>query len=199
MQREAENADLRHEVRDLTAQVVALMQQNKALMAEVGTLRARVNRLRTVRGEHATAEEHMPGLGAPKQMREKTPRKTREGRHNKGRHRAGQVDAVVEQTGDACPRCGTRLSGGWVHRRMQVFDLPEQQKAVVTEQCMVARQCPVCRRRVMPKPVQTGRIGRARCGPRLVAAVVTMQTVARLPRHMIQGRLKREYHLHVSR
>lgn len=173
------------------------MEQNRALMTEVGTLRAEVNRLRAGGGQE-TPEEHMPGLGAPKQVREKTPRKKRAGKHNRGRHRAEQADVVIEHAADACPQCGTTLTGGWTHRRTQVIDLPEQQKAVVTEHRMVARVCPACQRRVLPKPVQAGRVGQTRFGPRLIPTVVTMQTTERLPIRLIQARLAREYHLHIS-
>lgn len=111
-----------------------------------------------------------------------------------------ESDDHLTHAADACPRCGTPLVGGWVHDRMQVIDLPERQRAIVTEHSRLARHCPTCRRRVLPPPVgsQAGRIGRRRFGPRLIAAVVTMRTAERLPLGQIQARLEREYGLHLS-
>src|SRR5579864_1847902 len=193
---EAENAELRHQVGELRAQVAALLEQNQQLLQEVGRLRAAVLRLQAA--PHAASEEHMPGLGPPKQVRETHPRRPRDRTHNRGRHRAAAGDVVVEHAVDACPRCGTALVGGWVHRRVQVTDLPAQQRAVVTEHRMVARTCPVCRRRVLPAPVRAGRVGQSRFGPRLIAAVATMHAVERLPGAQIQARLTREYGLDIS-
>lgn len=60
---------------------------------------------------------------------------------------------------------------------------------MVTEHRMIARPYPVCRKRIIPRAVQGGRVGEMRLGSRLGAAVVRMQT---------GERLKRECDLHVS-
>lgn len=110
------------------------------------------------------------------------------------------MDEAIDHAVDHCPRCGSPLAGGWVHRTVQVIDLPVQQRAVVTAHRLIARHCPHCRRRVLPpSPGATvGRIGRRRFGPRLLAAIATMVALERLPLRQIRARLQREYGLMLS-
>ena len=49
-----------------------------------------------------------------------------------------------------CPDCGTHLNGGWVQRTREVIELPVA-PVEVTEHALVARICPVCQRRRLPK------------------------------------------------
>jgi hypothetical protein len=111
-----------------------------------------------------------------------------------------QVDEQVTHAVDASPRCATTLSGGWVHRRIQMIDLPPPARARVTEHVLRARRCPHCRTRILPPApdVSAERVDRCRFGPRLLAAVATMASVERLPGRQIQERLEREYGLHLS-
>jgi hypothetical protein len=110
------------------------------------------------------------------------------------------VDETIDHAVDACPICGTQLTGGWVHRTVQVIDLPLPLQAQVTEHRLIARQCPVCHRRRLPRPpaLPAQRLGQCRFGPRLVAAIGHMATVERLPSRAIQRRLAREYDLQLS-
>jgi transposase len=111
-----------------------------------------------------------------------------------------RVDERVEHVVAACPECGTPLRGGWVHRRIQVIELPAPRQVVVTEHVLVRWVCPCCRKRVLP-PVPDrgqGRLGRSRFGPRLVAAIATMASVERLPIRQIRARLAWEYGLQIS-
>ena len=82
-----------------------------------------------------------------------------------GRWRMEPADRV-EHAVDVCPYCGTGLSGGWTHRTREV----------------IARNCPVCRRRRLPKLELGGVVVvRERLGNNLVSLVVTLRERARLP------------------
>jgi hypothetical protein len=196
---EQENAQLRRIVAEQQEVIAGLAEQNALLRQQVAALQQENARLR---GEPPTpAHQASPWPSErTKQERVSGPRKTRDGKHNRGRHRASQVDERIDHAVSSCPRCGTQLVGGWVHRTSQVIDLPPQQRAHVTEHRLIARHCPVCRTRVLPAPVgcAAGRIGRRRFGPRLIATVATMATIERLPGRQIQARLVREYGLRLS-
>lgn len=196
---EEENAELRRVVAEQQSVIAGLQEQNGLLRQQVAALQQENARLR---GE-TPAASHQPSpwpSERTKQERESGPRKHRDGKHNRGRHRASQVDERIECAASSCPQCGSQLVGGWAHDSTQVIDLPVQQRARVVEHVRIARHCPVCRRRVLPPPAgqEAGRVGRRRFGPRLIAAVVTMATIERLPLSQIQGRLAREYGLHIS-
>ena len=200
VQLERENAQLRRENQDLRQLMAGMTEQNALLRQQVAALQTENERLRgTARPEPHQAS---PWPSAQtKQEREPKQRKTRDRRHNHGRHRMEQVDEQVVHAVETCPRCGTSLSGGWPHRRVQVIDLPVPAHAIVTEHVLLRRQCPTCRHRCLPPApgLAAGRLGRCRFGPRLVATIATMATVERLPIGQIQARLGREYDLAISR
>lgn len=196
---ERENAELRRTVAALQEMVAGLTEQNTLLRQRVAQLEAENAQLQGAerRPKHQPApwpSERTKQEGEPKA------RKKRDRRHNHGRQRMDRVDEQVRHVVEACPHCGTALQGGWVHRRVQVIELPVQQHAQVVEHELVARRCPGCRRRVLPPAVgpEHGRIGSCRFGPRLLALVATMASVERLPGRQIQERLAREYDLHLS-
>lgn len=202
VQVERENATRWQELRETTLVVAALQEQNAVLRQQVAALQAENNQLRgseRVPKRPAQAWSNERTKQEPEQGAERT-RKKRDRRHNHGRQRMSRVDQVVEYAPSSCPRCGTALAGGWVHRRVQLIDLPAPTPALVTEHQVMARRCPHCRIRVLPPtpPVIPGRIGRCRFGPRLLATVATWFTVERLPGRQIQERLAREYDLHLS-
>jgi len=191
----------------LTERVTALTRHNTALQTDVATLRAENARLRealAASGPGGAGDGGPPAWVKAKTPRPPTkpPRKKRAAAHNAGRRRvpAAQVQEQVRHAVDACPACGTGLAGGWVHRRVQVIDLPAPAPAVVTEHLLLARQCRGCGRRVLPPPpgLPAARVGRCRFGPRLLAAVAVMRTVERLPLRQIQARLAREHNLPLS-
>lgn len=200
VQLEAENAKLRRMVAEQHGLITGLQEQNALLRQQVALLEAENTRLR---GTPRPAKPH-PGAWPSertKQEREDTPRKQRDERHNRGRHRMAQVDEREVHAAETCPRCGRHLVGGWVHRRVQVIELPPSQPAIVTEHVLLRRQCPGCQKRVLPSlpGVMAGRVGRCRFGPRLLAQVATMATVERLPLRLIQERLQRHHGVHLSR
>ena len=68
----------------------------------------------------------------------------------------------VEHAVAVCPDCGTHLNGGWVQRTREVIELPV---APVEVHALVARICPVCQRRRLPKEALQGVVlGQQRLG-----------------------------------
>lgn len=199
VQLERENATLRQELQETRLLVAALQEQNALLRQQVAALQQENQQLHGV--------ERTPKRPAPqwsndrtKQEGEERPRTKRDRRHNHGRQRMTRVDETVAHAAASCPQCSMALSGGWVHRRTQLIDLPAPAHVIVTEHQVIARRCPHCRTRVLPPtpPVIPGRIGQCRFGPRLLATVATWFTVERLPGRQIQERFAREYDLQLS-
>lgn len=193
-QLERELGAVRERLRLLETINAGLIEQNTLLRQQVAALTAGA-------GERPAPHEPEPWPSErTKAEGEQRPRKRRAGEHNHGRPRSSQIDERIEHAVDACPRCGTPLTGGWVHRRCQVIDLPAPQPARVTEHLVIRRQCTSCGRRVLPAVpgIAHGRVGRGRFGPRLVATIATMASVERLPIRQIRERLCREYGLRIS-
>lgn len=199
LQVEGENAELRRVVAEQQRLIAGLQEQNALLRQQVATLQAENARLTETPRPSTHQAEPWPSERTKKD-KEAEPRRKRDRRHNHGRHRMDRVDATVVHAEETCPRCGTALSGGWVHRRVQVIELPSRVHAQVTEHLLMRRQCPQCRYRSLPRVpgLPENRLGPCRFGPRLIATIATMRTVERLPIRQIQERLHREYALDLS-
>ena len=97
-----------------------------------------------------------------------------------------------------CPDCGTHLNGGWVQQTREVIELPVA-PVEVTEHALVARICPVCQRRRLPKEALQGVVlGQQRLGVNLVSLMVTLREEGRLPIRIIQWYLETVHQLHLS-
>ncbi len=87
----------------------------------------------------------------------------------------------VEHAVEVCPDCGTKLVGGWVHRTREVIEVPVV-PIQVTEHVFLARNCPVCERRRVPKVALGGVVvGQQRLGVNLISLIVTLREEGRLP------------------
>jgi transposase len=104
----------------------------------------------------------------------------------------------VEHAVEVCPDCGTHLSGGWVHRTREVIEIPVV-PVQVTEHVIIARVCPICERRRVPKAQWDGVVaGQQRFGVNLVSLMVTLREEGRLPLRTIQWYLQTVHQLHLS-
>ena len=104
----------------------------------------------------------------------------------------------VEHALAACPECGTDLVGGWIQRTREVIEVPVV-PAQVTEHIFVARVCPMCERRRVPKvDLKDAVVGRQRLGVNLVSLIATLREEGRLPIRTIQWYLKTVHQLHMS-
>lgn len=174
--------------------LVAIIVEQQAVIAE---LQRRVEELES-RLSGGSRPRGMPGNKSGPRRRaasEGKPRKPRS--RGFGRRRMEPTDRV-EHAVEICPDCGTGLSGGWTHRTREVIEIPES-AVRVTEHVMIARNCPVCRKRRLPKLELGGVVvGRQRLGVNLVSLVVTLRERARLPIRTIQWYLRTVHGLKLS-
>jgi transposase len=172
----------------LLALIAGLKATNAQLQQRVAVLESRLN----TRGSPG-----MPG-NKPSSGRQGPRKKTRKQRpHGFARMRMAPTQRV-EHTLEVCPDCGTHLVGGWVQRTREVIEIPVV-PVQVTEHVFVARVCPVCERRRVPKVALNGVVvGQQRWGVNLVSLMVTLREEARLPLRTIQWYLKTVHQLHLS-
>lgn len=105
---------------------------------------------------------------------------------------------VVEHAVDVCPDCGWQLSGGWVHSRRQVLEIPQARVRVI-EHVVLARRCGVCKKRHIPKLDLSGEvIGNCRFGIKLMSLIAEMAISCRMPHRTIQRMLGGLYGLRIS-
>jgi transposase len=130
-----------------------------------------------------------------KPQAEKKPRKPR----SKGfARRRLAATRVVEHALDQCPDCGGKLRGGWVQRRREVIELPLV-PAEVVEHRYIARICPCCNKRRLPRADLGGVVvGQQRLGVNLVSLTVTLREEGRLPVRTIQWYLRTVHGLSLS-
>ena len=141
----------------------------------------------------------MPGIkpksGRQQTPREKGPRKPRP--HGFARQRTTPTHRV-EHVLDACLQCGTGLSGGWTQRTREVIDLPVV-PVQATEHVFIARTCPVCEKRRVPKVDLGGvALGKQRLGVNLLSLVAALREEGRLPFRTVQWYLRTVHQLRLS-
>ncbi len=132
----------------LLAVITELMASNGQLRQQVAALEARLN---------TWGSPGMPGNKSPsdRQAPKKETRKRRP--HGFARVRMAPTHRV-EHALAACPECGTGLVGGWVQRTREVIEIPVV-PVQVTEHVFVARNCPLCERRQVPKVRNCSELG----------------------------------------
>lgn len=125
----------------------------------------------------------------------KTARKKRQ--NNFARKR--QEPTAVQVHGvEVCPDCGRTLSGGWVHRRRQVIEIPPT-PATIVEHIVMARHCGVCGKRRLPTlDLSPEVVGQHRVGIRLMSLIADLHTLGRLPLRTVQKTLHALYGLRLS-
>jgi transposase len=172
--------------------LLAIIAELRATIAQlqqrVAALEARLN----IRGSAG-----MPG-NKPASTRP-TSRKAARKRRPHGFARVRMVPTQrVEHAMEVCPDCGTHLSGGWVQRTREVIEVPVA-PVQVTQHVMIARVCPICERRRVPKVDWGGVVvGKQRFGVNLVSLMVTLREEGRLPLRTIQWYLQTVHQLQLS-
>lgn len=179
-----------------TATHAELLAVIAAQQATITALEERVAALEKRLG--ASGGKGMPGTKPAAATRSKATGRPRKRRPHGFARRRAQPTARVVHAAHHCPDCGTRLLGGWIHRRREVLELPVQPVQPV-EHVIVARSCPTCRTRVLPPEPLAGVVdGQQRLGVRLVSLIVTLREEARLPVSVIQWYLRTVHHLTLS-
>ena len=73
------------------------------------------------------------------------------------------------------PRMPHHPDRGWVQRTREVIEIPAA-PVEVTEHVFMARTCPLCRKRRLPRePLQGVAVGRQRLGVNLVSLIITLR------------------------
>ena len=164
----------------------------ETLLGIIAELRQRVEsleaRLSGGGGPGARMPGHKPAARRKKPAgEEKKPRRKRQ--HGFARPRMEPAGRVVHAP-ESCPECHTALTGGWAQRTREVIDIPVV-PAEVREHVFIARTCPLCRKRRLPRdPLKGLAAGRQRLGANLVSLIVTLREEGRLPIRTIQWYLR---------
>lgn len=186
-----DGGDLDHASR---ADLLALL---SAQQATIATLQQRVADLERRLG--SSGGQGVPGTkpaGSTRSRATGQPRKRRA--HGFARPRSTAPTSRVEHAAAQCPHCATPLAGGWVQRRREVLEAPAVPLRVV-EHVYLARQCPQCRRRIVPPAELDGVVaGRQRLGVGLVSLIATLREEGRLPVRTIQWYLRTLHGLSLS-
>lgn len=179
--------------------LLALIAELQATIAEQKAAIARLQR-RTAALEARLNTRGSPGMPGNKPSSRQRPlrKEGRKGRdHGFARMRMTPTQRV-ERAVEVCPDCGTHLAGGWVQRTREVIEVPVV-PVEITEHVIIARLCPVCRRRHVPKVALRGVVtGQQRFGVNLVSLMVTLREEGRLPLLTIQWYLQTVHQLHLS-
>ncbi|HEX6738051.1 MAG TPA: IS66 family transposase [Vicinamibacteria bacterium] len=158
---------------------LVLMQQARitALEAQVAALTVRVNELS---GEPPVPPPPAPPLVKPARP-PRPPKRPRKRRALNFARRREVPTRIVEHVVDACPACGTALSGGEVVRRRQVLHVPRV-RAEVIEHVVRRRVCPGCARVCTPPlELRDQVLGHHRVSLETVAYIASLRAVGRLP------------------
>jgi hypothetical protein len=180
--------------------LLALIAQLRASLAErdavIGELQKRISALEQRLGTRGGPG--MPGHKPPPPKPKPPPKERKKRARGFSRPRMAPTETVAHAV-DSCPDCGTRLVGGWVQRTRQVIELPVRPVRVIEHQ-YVARECPRCGRRHVPRVELEGVVlgKRHRLGLGLVSRIVTLREEGRLPFATIQWYLATVYRLHLS-
>lgn len=150
--------------------------------------------------EHRLNQRSSPGMPGNKPPPDRRPprKESRKQRPHGFARKRMEPTQRIEHTVEVCPDCGSPLSGGWVHRTREVIEVPVV-PVQVTEHVYVARVCPVCDRRLVPRADLQGIVvGHQRLGINLVSLIVTLREEGRLPLRTIQGYLRTVHQLELS-
>ena len=183
----------REDLLALIAQLQAVVQEQQTVIAQLQ------RRIETLEGKAKPGgPKGMPGI-KPKSGRrppqDKGPRKPRP--HGFARQRMTPTHRV-EHALESCPQCGAGLSGGWAQRTREVIDIPAV-PVQATEHVFIARTCPVCEQRRVPKVDLGGvALGKQRLGINLLSLMAALREEGRLPFRTIQWYLRTVHQLRLS-
>ena len=189
--------DLNTASRDALITVIA--RQQATILEQQAVIAQLQRRIETLEGKAKPGgPKGMPGI-KPKSGRrppqDPEPRKPRP--HGFARQRMTPTHRVAHAM-ESCPDCGTRLSGGWTHRTREVIDLPVV-PVQATEHVFIARTCPVCEKRRVPKVDLGGvALGKQRLGVNLLSLAAALREEGRLPFRTIQWYLRTVHQLRLS-
>lgn len=179
---------------ELLVVVEDLLRVNQEQQARIRELEAELARLRGGPPASGVARPVPSFVKPSRPAKEKRPRKPRQ--HSFARA-CESPTRIVTHFPKRCP-CGRRLTGGWVHGRRQIIDIPETPVEVIEHQFM-ACLCGVCGRRSIARAdLSSWALGKSRLGVGVMSLIGYLDTVCRMPVRTIQQFLSGAYGLRVS-
>ena len=175
-----------------------LIAENTLLKERLAALEAEVEMLRSMLSGGGSGSSAAPFIKPNRQQRREQERAERKKRKQSFARKRETPTEVVEHAVEKCPDCGKKLSGGWVHGRRQVIEIPETPVRII-DHVLIARRCGVCGKRHVPKLDLSGQVvGDSRLGIRLMSLIADMATNCRMPHRIIQRMLHGLYGLRLS-
>jgi transposase len=175
-----------------------LIAENGVLRERLVLLEAEVEMLRSMLSGGGKGSSAAPFVKPNRQERREAQRAKRKKRKKSFSRKREIPTEVVEHRLDKCPDCGRKLSGGWVHSRRQVIEIPETPVRVI-EHVVIAGWCGACGKRHIPRLEMSSEVmGNSRFGVRLMSVVADMATNCRMPHRTIQRILGALYGLRIS-
>lgn len=176
---------------ELIAIILQLKAQVDALIKENAELRRRID------GD-GDASVKPEWVKPNRKERRETERAERKKRTQSFSRKCEIPTEVVYHAVDNCPDCGRKLSGGWVHSRRQIIELPQSPMRII-DHVLVARRCGVCGNRHIPKPDLSNLVlGQSRFGIRVMSVIASMAIICRMPHRVIQNTMRALYGLKIS-
>jgi hypothetical protein len=172
--------------------------ENTALRERLALLEAEVEMLRSMLSGGGKGSSAAPFVKPSRQQRRDAERAERKKRKQSFARKRDVPTEIIEHSISVCPDCGRKLSGGWVHARRQVIEIPETPIRII-EHLLIARRCGVCGKRHIPKLDLSGKVvGNSRIGIRLMSLIADMATTCRMPHRTIRRMLEALYGFHIS-
>lgn len=175
-----------------------LATENVVLKERLAVLESEVEMLRNMLTGGGSGSSAAPFVKPNRAQRREAERQARKKRSQSFARKRDIPTESVEHAVENCPDCGRKLSGGWVHARRQVIEIPQTPVRVI-EHLVIARRCGVCGKRFIPKLDLSGQVvGKSRFGVRLMSLIADMATSCRIPHRTIQRILNGLYGLKIS-
>jgi transposase len=175
-----------------------LIAENALLKEKLVALEAEVEMLRSMLTGGGGGSSAAPFVKPSRQQRREQERSERKKRKQSFSRRREKPTEEVEHAIDICPDCGSKLSGGWIHDRRQVIEIPETPVRVI-EHLIIGRYCGVCKKRHVPTlDLSDQVVGRSRFGIKLMSLIADLATNCRMPHRTIKRLLYGLYGLQIS-
>src|SRR5712675_386098 len=129
-------------------ELIALVREAyTALEALVGTVAELKERVQALEEENARLRGGPPDPSLPPLRRKPAAAPEQKVRKKRGRGYSRMLEEPTEvhvHAAETCPDCKRKLSGGWLHRRRQVLEIPVVRYQVIEHQ-ILGRYCGVCK------------------------------------------------------
>lgn len=183
---------------DLKAIIFELKSQLEALSDRVVALEDENAELRSHLGGSGDATAKPEWVKPNRKKRREAERAERKKRSQSFVRKRDDATEIVYHAVDNCPDCGRKLSGGWIHSRRQIIELPQAPVRVI-ENILIARRCGVCGKRHIPTLDLSGQVlGQSRFGIRLMSVIASMAISCRMTDRLIKNILWSLYGLKIS-